>query len=323
MSDSPLVSVVTPVHNGAAYLAECLESIVVQTYENWDCTIVDNASSDATPEIAQRFAAGDSRIRHLRFDEFVGATANHNRAFDAISPESEFCKVVQGDDWLYRDCLSRMVDAAGVSDTVGVVSAYQLWDRNVHLNGLPYSTTFSLGRDILRSTLLGEFNVTGGPTATMLRSAFVRERQPFYEEGLRHEDNEAMLWMHSRSDLAFVHQILTFARRQSGSRTTWSDRMRSRRPEEIVFVLRYGRLVLDDAEYRACLRSRLKNYVWWHIKQLARSSRMREPEFFAFHGAKRRQILAEAKGDPEVRAAMTVVAGLLLRGSLARQPSPT
>jgi glycosyltransferase involved in cell wall biosynthesis len=319
----PLVSVVTPVHNGAEYLAECLESVLAQTYKNWNCTIVDNASNDATPEIAARFVARDSRIRHLRFDEFVGSTANHNRAFDAVSTESEFCKVVQADDWLFPECLSLMVAAASASDTVGIVGSYQLWDRRVHLNGLPYDTKFAPGRDILRSTLLGEFNVTGGPTATMLRSAFVRERQPFYKAGFRHEDTEALLWMLSRHDFAFVHQILTFARDQPEAQSRWSSKMRSHRPEDIVFLLRYGRLVLGHAEYRARLRALLTRYVGWHVRQLPRVARLRDPEFFEFHGSKRSQILAEAQGDFEVDVAMGVVGALLLRGALMQLHSET
>lgn len=321
MTDSPLVSVVTPVHNGGDYLAECIDSVLAQTYPNWDYTIVDNASSDATPEISERFAARDSRIRHLRFEEFVDITSNHNRAFDAVNPESEFCKIVQADDWLYPECLSLMVAAAGASSSVGIVGSYQLWDRRVHLFGLPYGTTFAPGHDILRSTLLGEFNVTGSPTATMLRSRYVRERQPFYEEGLRHVDSEAALWMLSRHDFAFVHQVLTFARKQPEARTRWSDRMSSDEAEEIVFLLRYGREVLDDREYRSRLRALLRNYVWFHVLQLPRLARLRDPEFFEFHGSTRRLILAEANGDPEVGAAMGAVGALLLRGS-GRGTSP-
>jgi glycosyltransferase involved in cell wall biosynthesis len=314
MGDAPLVSVVTPVYNGATYLAECLESVLAQTYQHWTCAIVDNASTDATPEIARGFAERDSRFRHLRFDDFVDAAGNHNRAIAAISPDSEFCKVVQADDWLYPDCLTRMVAAASVSETIGVVSAYQLWGRNVHLDGLPYEVAFARGRDILRSTLLGEFNLTGGPTATMLRSAFVRERQPFYDATFQHHDSEAMLWMHSRHDVAFVHQILTYARRQPGSRMAWSVKMRSERPEEILFVLRYGRMVLDDAEYRARLRAVLRRYVLSQGRQFLRVSLLRDSEFFEFHRVKRRQILAAADGDQDVRLAMVAIGLLLLRG---------
>ena len=315
MSD-PLVSVVTAVYNGEKYLRECAESVLAQTYDNWDYTIVDNASEDATPEIAREFAARDSRIRHLRFDEFVDIAENHNRAFNAISPRSEFCKVVQADDWLYPECLSRMVAAAEISDTVGIVSAYQLWDRRVHLHGLPYTTTLAPGREILRGTLLGEFNVTGGPTATMLRSVLVRERQPFFEHDLMHHDSEVMLWMHTRSDLAFVHQILTFARQQPEARTRWASRVNSAGPEEIIFLLRYGRLVLDDDEYRRRLRTLLNRYVRWHVRQFPRPSRLRDAAFFEFHESRCRLILDEAGGDVEVAAAMRTVQTLLARRRL-------
>src|SRR5690349_17498176 len=239
MSD-PLVSVVVPVYNGATYLTECLDSVVGQTYDAWSCTIVDNASTDATPEIAAGYAARDARIIHARFDAHVEATENHNRAFAAaVAGDSEYCKVLQADDWLYPDCLRRMVDAAHASQEIGVVSAYQLWGTQVHLGGLSYTDHVVPGRTVLRETLLRHYNVTGGPTANMLRSRLVRERQPFYQEGFRHDDSEAMLWMHTRSDLAFVHQVLTFARRQELSRMTLSRRLRSEKPEEIVFLLRY------------------------------------------------------------------------------------
>ena len=313
MKHDPLVSVVTPVYNGADYLEECVESILAQTYENWNYTIVDNASSDATPEIAEAFAMRDSRIRHLRFDKFVDATENHNRAFAAISTDSEFCKLVQADDWLYPECLSLMTQAARVSNTVGVVSSYQLWGHRVILDDLPYGTTFAAGRDILRGILLGVIG-TGSPTATMLRSAFVRERRPFYMESLRHDDTEAMLWMLSRHDFAFVHQVLSFARKQPESRSSWSRKMNSSSPENILFLLRYGRAVLNDTEYRAHLRANLKSYVSWHLRQFPRVSRLRDSEFFELHGLERNLILAEADGDPEVRAAMGVVGTLLFRG---------
>jgi glycosyltransferase involved in cell wall biosynthesis len=314
--------VITPVFNGAEYLAECVESVRSQTYENWDYTIVDNASTDATSEIARGYASRDSRIRHLRYEQFVESSANHNRAFETVSGASEFCKVVQADDWLFPECLEHMVKAAGVSETVGIVGAYQLRGVSVDLSGLPYTTTFARGRDILRGSLLGLFNVTGPPTATMLRSSVVRERQPFWSEQFRHEDEEAVFWTLSKHDFAFVHQVLTFSRPQENSRWEWSEYLNSHEPENIVFLLRYGRrtvdghTVLSEEEYRRRLRERLRSYMWWHIRQLPRISRLRDPAFFEFHRLKRRQILEEAKGDAEVRAAMTLLEGLLAREKL-------
>jgi len=70
-SSQPLVSVLTPVYNGAEFLSECIESVLAQTYQNWEYTIVDNCSTDGTAEIARRYAAKDSRIRLHQNTEFL------------------------------------------------------------------------------------------------------------------------------------------------------------------------------------------------------------------------------------------------------------
>src|SRR5689334_13934856 len=122
----PLVSIVTPVYNEAQYLAECIESVLAQTYQNWDYTILDNCSTDRTAEIACRYAAGDPRIRVLRNEHFLPAIANHNAALRAVSPASKYCKVVLGDDWIFPECLQRMVGLAEAHPSVGIVGAYAL-----------------------------------------------------------------------------------------------------------------------------------------------------------------------------------------------------
>ena len=62
-ASQPLVSIVTPVYNEAEYLAECIESVLAQSYQNWEYTIVDNCSKDGSAEIARHYAGKDRRIR--------------------------------------------------------------------------------------------------------------------------------------------------------------------------------------------------------------------------------------------------------------------
>src|SRR5437660_8450669 len=95
---APLVSIVTPVYNGEDYLRDCIESVLAQTYSNWDYTIVNNCSTDRTLEIAQHYAARDSRIRVHDNGTFVDVIKNHNIAFRQISPKSRYCKLVAPDD---------------------------------------------------------------------------------------------------------------------------------------------------------------------------------------------------------------------------------
>src|ERR1700721_1121700 len=94
--DSPLVSGVTPVYNGEAYLAECIESVLGQTHSNLEHIIMDNCSTDGTSKIANEYAKKDSRIRVYRNDVLVNIMKNHNRAFRLISPARKYCKVVCG-----------------------------------------------------------------------------------------------------------------------------------------------------------------------------------------------------------------------------------
>ena len=59
----PLVTVLTPVFNGEKFLAECIESVLAQTYQNWEYVIVNNCSTDKTLEIAARYVKNHRRIR--------------------------------------------------------------------------------------------------------------------------------------------------------------------------------------------------------------------------------------------------------------------
>ena len=226
--------------------------------------------------------------------------------------------MVQADDWLFPECIERMVGAASVSDTIGIVSAYQLVERRLDLGGLPHDRSVYPDNEILRETLLGHMNVTGSPTATLLRSDHVRARHPFWEPSLRHDDTEAMLWLLARCDFAFVHQVLTFRRAQGGSRYSWSESMNSHGAEDIVFLLRYGRSVLDETEYIAGFRERLR------ITFGGTSGSFRAFRDCAIQGSSNCTNRApadppNADGDRTVVAAMNIVGALLAREALLRR----
>jgi glycosyltransferase involved in cell wall biosynthesis len=78
IGDLPLVSVGLPVFNGAPYLESCLESLLAQTYRHFELIISDNASTDETVRICERYATRDSRIRFHRAERNRGAAWNHN-----------------------------------------------------------------------------------------------------------------------------------------------------------------------------------------------------------------------------------------------------
>ncbi len=187
-SSEPLVSVVTPVYNGARYLSECIESVLAQSYQNWDYTIVNNCSTDATLEIAESYARRDSRIRIHDNSTFLDLVQNFNQAMRQVSPGSKYCKVVHADDCLFPECLTRMVAVAEENPSVAIVSAYALYGTRVELDGLPYPSTLVPGREVCRLMLTGRLRSFGSPTSTLIRSDRVRERDSFYDETELHVD---------------------------------------------------------------------------------------------------------------------------------------
>lgn len=81
-SADPTVSIGLPVYNGARYLRQTLDSIVSQTFRDFEVIISDNGSVDATGEICREYAARDPRIRYYRNDENHGASWNYKRVFE-------------------------------------------------------------------------------------------------------------------------------------------------------------------------------------------------------------------------------------------------
>src|SRR5262245_47649967 len=73
----PRISVCIPTYNTARYLPEAIESVLAQTYDDFELVICDNASTDATPQLCRRY--DDPRVRYVRFDELVNQGNNWNR----------------------------------------------------------------------------------------------------------------------------------------------------------------------------------------------------------------------------------------------------
>jgi glycosyltransferase involved in cell wall biosynthesis len=285
----PLVSVVTPVYNGAEFIHECIESVLAQTYENWEYLIVDNCSTDGTLEIARSYEDRDPRIRVLTPNAFVDQIESGNRSLREIAPESKYTKVLHADDWLFPECLERMVEVAERNPSVGIVSAYRLEETKVTLTGLPVAISVVRGREICRSTLLGPLYLFGSPTSILVRSDLVRARDPFYdrtfcvtEDYALSEDQDVCCAILGQSDFGFVHQVLTFTRRPAGSPFSAFVRLGAFLPELTNLVTRYGRVYLTRREYQCRLAALLARYGFF---LLTRFPRLADPDFRVYHRA--------------------------------------
>lgn len=114
------VAIGLPVYNGANYLAAALDSIVAQSFGDFDLLISDNASTDETEEICRAYARRDQRIRYIRQPQNVGAAANYNLL--AQMGESPYFKWAAHDDLLAPGFLAECVEALDSDPTIVLAS---------------------------------------------------------------------------------------------------------------------------------------------------------------------------------------------------------
>ena len=283
MNERPLVWVVTPVHDGESYLAECIESVLGQTYDNWRYVVVDNRSIDRTAEIVGEYAARDGRISLHQTSEFLPIMANWNHALRRLPEEADYCKVVHADDTLLPECLERMVAVAEANPSVGIVTSYAIWGREVrHAGYVPYPVELVDGRDICRATLQGRCYVFGSPTSLLLRGSVVRDRSAFYNEQNFHADTEVCFDVLRTTDLGFVHQVLTHTRVHEEAMTSVASRINTFHSGWLTILYKFGRFYLDPGAYKRRWRWTVRRYLVYLAKSTVKL-RVRHPAFRKHH----------------------------------------
>ncbi|MFL5482811.1 MAG: glycosyltransferase family 2 protein [Gemmatimonadaceae bacterium] len=280
MSEQPFVSVVTPFFNTAEYLAECIQSVLSQTYENFEYILVDNQSTDGSSEIAAFFACQDNRIKLVRNRRFLDQVPNYNNALRRVNREARYVKMVLADDFIFPECLERMVAVAEAHPSVAIVSSYYLEGRFVCGSGVEWPTEVIPGRVAGRLHLLDNLYLFGTPTNLLYRADLLANRRPFFSESSMHEDTELCHEVLAEADLGFVHQVLTFSRRGNEGVLTAIESFHWRRPFIYTILRKYGAAFLTEEELPRRLRPARADF----LRILAEGVLLkREPEFWDYH----------------------------------------
>ena len=103
-----LVSIITPAYNAAAYIAETIESVLAQTYTNWEMLIVNDCSKDNTAEIVQSYAAKDKRIKLINLEQNSGAAAARNTAIQ--NANGRYIAFLDSDDLWKKEKLQKQIE---------------------------------------------------------------------------------------------------------------------------------------------------------------------------------------------------------------------
>jgi glycosyltransferase involved in cell wall biosynthesis len=261
-------------------LAQCIESVLAQSYSEFEYILMDNCSTDRSGEIAQIYARRDPRIRLVRCSEFVSQLRNYNRALMEISDASQYCKIVQADDFIFPQCLELMVQAFEQSKSIGLVSSYWLHGDLIAGSGYPYPTPMLPGKECGRWSLRTGIYAFSSQTTVMYRSSLVRERNPFFNESLPHADLDKCMEILACRDFGFVHQVLSFSRLDDASITASIVRFAPYALDRYITTQRYASVFVEPREASALRRKSRRVYY----RVLAKAAiQLREPAYWRYH----------------------------------------
>jgi len=286
-SSDPLVTILTPVYNGEKYLVECIESVLTQSFKNWEYLIVNNCSTDRSLKIAEAYARRDHRIKVCTNSSFVGVIENHNIAFGLVGRQSKYCKLVSADDWIYPECIRLLVGVAERNPSVGIVGSYQLRPDRVMWKGLDPDVECIWGREACRQTFLEDLVIFGPPTSCLYSADLIRSNRPFYTTSLPHADICAFYDYLDRYDFGFVHEVLSIERIHQAQSSTTSNDVYADLVADIFNVLKYGKTYLCELERDAVLKRYLESYY----RRLGGAVlKLKGVDFWKFHISRMRQL---------------------------------
>lgn len=276
----PLVSIVTPMYNGETFLRECVESVLSQTYQNWEYVIVNNCSTDNSLAIVEEYASKEPRIKLINNEDFLGAIENQNNSLRQISPESKYCKIVHTDDWIYPECVERMVEVAERDPEIGVVTSYVLSNTGVFGFGIPYTEEIMSGDVPCRLLLLENKYLFGNATSQLIQSDLIRARHDFYEAPYMNCDQLIMFELLKESKFGFIHQFLTFMRHHDEQNSAFTHRCIASNLDRYVLLAKHGKDFLSAEEYRQCMNKAEQDY---YMKGAQELGKLKTEECWNYH----------------------------------------
>lgn len=200
MNSNPLISVILPVYNAAKYVAVAIESILQQTYVNFELIIIDDSSSDNSATIIQYYAATDKRIKLMWNKENCGVAACLNRA--VIKALGQYLARMDADDRADPERLARQLAFLVANPQIGVVGSwYNVYDDS--LQQLQYSERKPLQHDLINIYLHLWGNPIGHPTVMLRKQVLPPEP---YLATMRNNAEDYELWLRlSQAGIKFAN----------------------------------------------------------------------------------------------------------------------
>ncbi len=268
-ADLPLVAVITPVYNGGRFLAETMDCVQAQTYPNLVHVVLDNASTDETPEIVRRYEGGRVPVRVSRNPATLPLSENWQKALKLTPPDATWVRVLCADDKMTPDCIEKTAGIGNANPNVVLIGCgFQVMDT-VQPSNWPSGVGVLPGREAARRYFMGEGEIIG--PHLMWRADVMRKREPFYDLDFHGIDTEAAFFMLQHGDWGVTTDILAWTRIHEGTEShNVMHALGTHFVDWLRYVARYGNWAMDPEDFaahrRAFRRYYLRRLLRWRLK---------------------------------------------------------
>lgn len=210
----PKVSICIPTYNNSRFIAEAVESVLNQTYADFELIIIDDSSTDGTVDIVRRYADRDGRIRFSVNAANVGMVNNWNKCIGEA--KGEYVKYLFGDDVLVSpDALRKMVNVLDSRHDVSLVgsSRYIIDETSMITRKIDFFCNDDVkeGVDVIKQCVYLQKNLIGEPSTVMFRrKSTKRGFDPSYRQIV---DLEMWFRLLEKGRFAYIAQPLTAFRK--------------------------------------------------------------------------------------------------------------
>ena len=264
MSESK-ISVIVPVYNVAAYLPQCLDSILAQTLQETEIIVVDDGSTDNSPQICDEYAAKDTRIQVIH-QQNKGPSSARNKGMDTAC--EKYIAFVDGDDWIEPTMLQKLY-AAAEKDKSNVAVCHVFCTSNPKDRQKKY---WPYTKDcVLKPKQFDKYFLIAPCWAwnKIYRRDFLQKKKITFIEGILYEDVPFFAEVFLQLDqVSFVADYLyNYRTSRSGSITTDP----STKHLDIIKVRKIVEQLLQKHNASALLQSNFEYWVLWNYVWMYRN----------------------------------------------------
>ena len=176
--ESNMISIIMPSYNASDFISDSINSVILQTYKDWELIIVDDCSEDNTVDIVKGFVSCDSRIKLILQSENAGAAVARNTALEICS--GRYVAFLDSDDLWFPNKLQDQIDFMISTSSCFVFSAYEKIDESGNKTGVVGVPEKVVYEDLLKTCVIGCLTVIYDTEVLgKVEMPLIRKRQDF------------------------------------------------------------------------------------------------------------------------------------------------